>query len=318
MRPPRPWMLPTQPVTRALLLASGVTPAMIESQRRAGRLLTVRHGVYLSSDSWPDDAAARHLVLGHAEQVANPGAVLSHQSAAASWGLPSPSFQDWHEFPVCVTLPPGQGHGSQQRSALHRVMDLPAEHVTRDAEGYEVTSIARTAIDVAAGRPLPDSLVILDAAARQLVGHYVSKPRRSDYANPRLARAARDQLAAAAIGRRPVPARGIGMSDPVRESAAESLSAGHFLLAGLPVPLYQARVTTRGGTFYPDFLWPELRVIGEVDGAIKYQDANAFVLEKQREQILRDLGYIVIRWLAQEIMLTPWVVIERVARALSL
>jgi len=58
-------------------------------------------------------------------------------------------------------------------------------------------------------------------------------------------------------------------------------------------------------------------VIGEVDGAIKYQDANAFVLEKQREQILKDLGYIVIRWLAREIMLTPWVVIDRVARALS-
>jgi very-short-patch-repair endonuclease len=59
-------------------------------------------------------------------------------------------------------------------------------------------------------------------------------------------------------------------------------------------------------------------VIGEVDGAIKYQDASAFVLEKQREQILRDLGYIIVRWLAREIMLTPWVVIERVERALSL
>ena len=58
-------------------------------------------------------------------------------------------------------------------------------------------------------------------------------------------------------------------------------------------------------------------MICEVDGAIKYQDANAFVLEKQREQILKDLGYIVIRWLAREIMLTPWVVIDRVARALS-
>jgi very-short-patch-repair endonuclease len=318
MRPPRPWMLPTQPVTRALLLASGVTPAMIESQRRAGRLMTVRHGVYLSANSWPDDPAGRHLVLGHAEQVANPGAVLSHQSAAASWGLPTPGFQEWHDLGVCVTLPPGAGHGSQHRSAQHRVMELPAEQVTRDAEGYEVTSIPRTAIDLAAGRPLPDSLVILDAAARLLVGHYLNKPRRSDYANPRLARAAREQLDAAAIGRRPDQARSIGVSDPLRESAAESLSAGHFLLAGLPVPQYQARVTTRGGTFYPDFLWPELRVIGEVDGAIKYQDANAFVLEKQREQILRDLGYIIVRWLAREIMLTPWVVIERVERALSL
>jgi very-short-patch-repair endonuclease len=58
-------------------------------------------------------------------------------------------------------------------------------------------------------------------------------------------------------------------------------------------------------------------VIGEVDGAIKYQNASAYVEEKQREQILRDLGYMVIRWLAREIMLSPWVVIDRVGRALS-
>ena len=315
MRPPRPWMLPTQPVTRALLIASGVTPAMIESQRRAGRLMTVRHGVYLAADSWPDGDAARHLILGHAEQVANPGAVLSHQSAATSWGLPSPSFEDWHEQGVCVTLPPGGGHGSQRRVGLHRVMNLPAEHVTRDAEGYEVTSIPRTATDLVSGLSLPESLVILDAAARQIVERYVSQLHRSHYANPRLAQAAREQFTA--TSRRPGIASAVARSDPRRESPAESLSAGQFLLAGLPVPQYQPRLATSHGTFYPDFLWPEQRVIGEVDGAIKYKTADAYVEEKQREQALLDLGYIVIRWLAREIMLTPWIVIDRVARALS-
>lgn len=316
MRPPRPWILPTQPVTRSMLLASGVTRGMIETQVHAGRLLIVRHGVYLATESWPEDLTARHLALGHAEQVANPGSVLSHQSAAASWGLPSPTFQDWHELDVCVTLPPGEGHGSQQRSARHRVLELAGEDVTRDAEGYAVTSIPRTATDLASGRSLPDALVILDGAARRLVERYVSRPHRSDYANPRLAQAARDQFTAACD--RPGLASPIGRADPLRESAAESLSTGHFVLAGLPVPQYQARLTTAHGTFYPDFFWPELGVIGEVDGAIKYENTDAFVQEKQREQILRDLGYIVIRWLAREIMLTPWVVIERVSRALSL
>jgi very-short-patch-repair endonuclease len=215
---------------------------------------------------------------------------------------------------VCVTLPPGQGHGSQRRSAVHHVIELPAEHVTRDAEGYEVTSIPRTATDLVSGRSLPESLVILDAAARQLVERYVNQVRRSDYANPRLAQAAREQFTA--TSRRPGLASAIARADPRRESPAESLSAGQFLLAGLPVPDYQARLATPHGTFYPDFFWPELRVIGEVDGAIKYENADAYVEEKQREQILRDLGYIVIRWLAREIMLTPWVVIERISRAL--
>lgn len=250
-----------------MLLATGVTRGMIETQVNAGRLTVVRHGVYLATEAWPDDLRTRHLVLGHAEQVANPGAGLSHQSAAVGWGLPSPTFEDWHALDVCVTLPPGQGHGSQRRSAVHHVIELPAEHVTRDAEGYEVTSIPRTATDLVSGRSLPESLVILDAAARQLVERYVNQVRRSDYANPRLAQAAREQFTA--TSRRPGLASAIARADPRRESPAESLSAGQFLLAGLPVPDYQARLATPHGTFYPDFFWPELRMIGEVDGAIK-------------------------------------------------
>lgn len=289
---------------------------MIATQLRSGHLVTVRHGVYLSADAWPEEGPARHLVMGHAEQVANPGAVLSHQSAAVAWGLASPTFQDWHELPVSVALPTGLGHGSQHRSATHRVIGLPARHVTRDADGYEVTGIARTAIDLAAGRPLPEALVVLDDAARKLVGGFVARPRRPEYGNPRLAAAAREQLLA--VGGRRSIASMIELADPVRESAAESLSAGHLLLADLPVPQYQPLVNSPMGKLYPDFLWPSLRVIGEVDGAMKYVERDAYVREKQREQVLRDLGYIIVRWLAKEIMLTPWVVVDRVARALSL
>ena len=40
--------------------------------------------------------------------------------------------------------------------------------------------------------------------------------------------------------------------------------------------------------------------------------------EKLREQVLRDLGFRIVRWLAREIMVEPWVVVERVARELGL
>ena len=255
MRPSRPWLLPAQPVTRAMLLASGITRSMVDTQVRAGRLLAVRHGVYVSADAWADDPRTRHVALGHAEQAANPGAVLSHQSAAVVWGLPSPTFQDWHELEVCVTLPPCQ-HGSHRGPARHRLRVLQPDDVVRDAEGYDVTSIPRTATDLAAGRALPEALVVLDGAAR-------------------------------------------------------------LILAGLPAPELQGRLVTARGTFYPDFHWAEHRVIGEVDGAVKYEAAEAFVAEKQREQVLRDLGYTVVRWLAREIMLTPEVVVARVSRALG-
>jgi very-short-patch-repair endonuclease len=288
---------------------------MIETQLHARRLVAVRHGVYLSAEAWPDTSRERHLVLGHAEQVANSGAVLSHQSAAVAWGLASPSWEDWHELPVCVTLRPGHGHGSQHRTAAHRVIDLPNGQVTRDRDGYEITSLARTATDLAAGRTLPEALVILDDAARHLVAGYIPRPRRTDYSSPRLAMAARGELLG--TGRTSL-ASTIQLADPARESVAESLSAAHFTLAGFPAPTFQAPVQSPMGKLFPDFLWPSQRVIGEVDGAMKYDDRNAFVLEKQREQVLRDLGYIIVRWLAKEIMLTPWVVVDRVARALGL
>lgn len=178
-----------------------------------------------------------------------------------------------------------------------------------------MTSIARTATDLAAGRALPEALVILDGAARLLVERFASQARRSDYANTRLAEAARERLSAACGS--PGLGRSISCADPRRESAAESLSAGHLILAGLPAPDLQTRLVTPAGTFYPDFFWSGLRVIGEVDGAVKYEAAKAFVAEKQREQLLRDLGFTVVRWLAREIMLTPHVVVERVSRALG-
>ena len=91
----------------------------------------------------------------------------------------------------------------------------------------------------------------------------------------------------------------------------------HFMLAGLPLPECQVPIRTPKGTLYPDFYWREQGLIGEVDGAEKYIDPGAGVREKEREQVLRDLNYRMVRWLGREIRLTPWVVIDRVARELG-
>ncbi len=198
--------------------------------------------------------------------------------------------------------------------------DLPAEHLSRDEEGYPVTGLVRTAVDLSAGRTLPESLVIMDAAARLLCAGFVLQPRRSDYANPRLVEAARSQLEAMARARRRTGLlAATRLVDPGRESPAESLSAGHFHLAGFPTPRFQAPLRTPIGTFFPDCLWEDRRVIGECDGAVKYAEGSAaFVAEKQREQALRYLGYGMVRWLAKEIMARPDVVVARVARALGM
>ncbi len=317
MRTPTPWTLPTQPVTRTLLRASGITDAMIRTQLTLGRVTRLRSGVYLATSAWPESDEAVHVVRAHAEQMANPDAVISHESAAVVWQLPSPTFHAWHESPVSLTLPTG-ARGSRSRRAAWHIAELPASHVTRDEHGYRVTSLVRTAIDLAAGLPLPEALVILDAAGRRMVESYVGTVRRRDYTAPRFVEAVRSGFTEALPRRWRVGlADAIRKVEPCRESAAESLTAGHLHLSGLPVPEFQARIVTEAGTFYPDCYWRGQRLIGECDGAIKYTSPDAIVLEKEREQVLRDEGNGFVRWLAKEVMLRPAEVMSRIARALA-
>ena len=161
-------------------------------------------------------------------------------------------------------------------------------------------------------------IVLLDAAARLTCASFVPQPSRKDFRSQRLIVAARAHLAEAA---ETVRCRrldhAIALTEPCRESAIESLSAGHFVLAGLPMPTFQESIRTPQGEFFPDFYWSEARLIGEADGASKYTDPAAIVKEKEREQYLRDRGYLFVRWLGKEIMGRPQEVVGRVARALD-
>lgn len=317
MRTPKPFALPVRPVQRSTLVASGISGQMIATAQASGRLHRIRRGVFIDAALWPDDPREQHLLRAVAELELFPAGVLSHQTAATSWNLPHPGFTDWHAGPVSITLPRVEAARSRSGPVLHHVQSLPAAQVTRDSSGRPVTSVARTAIDLAAGRSLPDALVILDGAARLLCASMVVRPRRSDFANPRLIESARQNLRQASLTRRAASLSAvIDLADPRRESPPESLSSGYFHLAGLPAPHLQAELRTPSGRLYPDFFWPQARLIGECDGALKYVDETAYVREKQREQALRDEGYRMVRWLAREIMICPQVVVERVARAL--
>lgn len=317
MRTPKPWILPTQPVTRALLAAAGVTDDMIATHLSTGRLRRLRRGVYVSAACWPDDPAGQHLVRARAVQVANPDAVLSHQSAAVSWKLPTPGFAEWHDAALSLT---------QSGRPLRRPKDSDVElferalrpaDVVRDTYGYAVTSVPRTAVDLAARLALPEALVLLDDAARRLVKSMLNDPRRQDFSNPRYAAAARELLTGAMVRPLRPLIDAIAKADPARESPAESLTTGYLYLSGLPMPLFQAPLKTRIGTVFPDFLWPEHKLVGECDGAMKYIDPRTLVEEKIREDAVRETGHRVLRWMGAEPMLRPDELIGRIARALG-
>jgi len=289
---------------------------MLRTQVASGRLIRVRQNVFVAATAWPTGLADRFILGARAEQTVHPAAVISHGAAAVILGLPNPGRDPWFEGVIELTVESGS-RPSRHGVRYHRA-PLPAAEVTTDTAGFRVTTAARTAVDLAASLDLPEALVLLDAAARQACERFVSHIRRRDYQNPRLVAAARDLLSDAARTTRVArlgPA--IRLSDPCRESPIESLAAGHFHLAGLPAPLWQVPIRTPFGTFYPDCLWPELALIGEADGASKYSDQDAVVREKEREQVLRDLGYRIVRWLGKEIIGRPEVVVERVRRELG-
>jgi hypothetical protein len=316
VRTPRPWTLPDRPVTGTALRAGGISAAMLETQLAHGNLMRLRPNVYAAARTWPASPRDQHILLARAEQVARPSAVISHVSAATVWGLPHPGSGWWWGGPV--TLMQEGGPRTSYSGATCYLGRLPANQVALDPAGYRVTTPARTAVDLAARLPLPQALVLLDAAARLTCASFVPSPRRKDFRNPRLIAAARRQLTEAA---ETVRCRGleraIALTEPCRESAIESLSAGHFALAGLPTPTFQESIRTPQGEFFPDCYWPYAHLIGEADGASKYADPAAIVKEKEREQYLRDCGYRFVRWLGKEIMARPWEVVARVARALD-
>ncbi|GAB2661488.1 hypothetical protein GCM10027169_25210 [Gordonia jinhuaensis] len=113
--------------------------------------------------------------------------------------------------------------------------------------------------------------------------------------------------------------RALGHATGLSESVGESWSRAQIIEAGLPVPTLQCRY--RGSsTYFCDFDWDGV-LVGEFDGMTKYSRllrpgqtiADAVAREKAREDELRALGLMVLRWTWSTLvrgelveLLTPW------------
>jgi very-short-patch-repair endonuclease len=297
---------------------------MIRWAEASGAITRLTHGVYIAASSVPTDVGARHLQLALALQLRNPNAIASHHTAALAWDLDleDPSAAAARR-PAFIT-PGGPGLRSRARQELTiAVRDLPAHHRTAHPSGLLVTTPARTAVDIASTATLPDALITLDSAARLQLRTQVGERRLRDaYANPKVVDASRALLLEASPHAATVRAARhlaeiVPIADPRRESANESLSYGHFLLAGLPLPDLQVRIRTPEGDVFPDFLWAEAGVIGEADGAVKYTSQEALVREKRRQEALEQMGFRIVRWMYSDIRQRPAAVLARIAAALE-
>jgi hypothetical protein len=270
-----------------------------ELARRAGRgeLVRIVRGAYLPEATWRalDEVQKYRARIQAVAALSCEDLVFSHASAAALWGLP------WlGPWPNRIEALSSRVAGGQSTSALRRHIPNGAdEHVV--IAGLRVTTLARTVVDIARSPGFTRAVVVGDAAINTRTQRALALPGRGlDIA------ALGSELASSRSAYGAVRAADVlGFLDGGAGSPAESISRVSMLRAGIPAPILQQPFPHPGGIWYADFWWPDVRVIGECDGAAKYLDARLrdgrspeqiVYEEKLREDALRRRSSGFARW----------------------
>lgn len=164
--------------------------------------------------------------------------------------------------------------------------------------GLPVTSLPRTAFDVARRRPLSVAVERLDALSN-------SAP--LDCSQVR-------EIVARHRGVRGVRqvSRVLDLHDPGAQSPKETWLRMLVANAGFPRPRTQIPVRCSGGTYYLDMGWEEMKLAIEYDGDHHRTDRAQFARDIVRLEELANQGWIVIRVAAEN---PPREVLERLRAA---
>jgi very-short-patch-repair endonuclease len=207
-------------------------------------------------------------------------AVLSHRSAAALWGI----RHAWLGPPE-VTVTDGASRGRPGIS-VRRTRVLTAAD-TRRREGVPVTAPARTLLDLAAVVDRPDLARALNEAQvlRLVTPREIGQVTRRGRPGSAALRAALQAQFEPRFTRSEAEAR---LLELVRH-------------AGLPEPETNVRVLGHE----VDFLWPEQKLIVEVDGFAYHSSRQAFERDRRRDALLQAGGFRVIRFTYRQIVDDP-------------
>jgi len=258
-------------VARAQLVDLGLGRGAITRRLERGRLHRVHREVY----------AVGHRVLSRrgrwtaAVLAAGPGAVLSHRSAAALWGL-----RPFGPRRPEVTAVPRRRAGPGVE--VHHTR-LSYDEVT-EQEGIAVTTASRTLLDLAAVLPRRQLERALQEAEVRRLGDLVSLERL-------LARHPRRRGTATL---RCVIASGRAGENATRSDLEESFLA---LLerVGLARPEVNAPVEIAGRLIECDCVWRPQRLMVELDGHAAHGRRSAFEADRARDRALQAAGWRVVR-----------------------
>jgi very-short-patch-repair endonuclease len=208
-----------------------------------------------------------------------PGAVLSHRSAAALWGIrPTAAAR------IEVTVPRTSGYRSSPRVIVHH----PRRAWTATVhEAIPVTTPTQTLIDLSSVLSRSGLERALEAAESLRILDVKSLP-------PRLAELA-------------------GTIEPRLRSSLEAQFRRLCRDRGLPPP--RVNVVVEG--FEVDFSWSEQRLIVETDGHRHHGTRAAFERDRERDSVLTARGWRVVRITHRRLARQPREVAGLLERLLS-
>ena len=259
-------------VARAQLLALGLTPEMIRGRIQRGLLHRIHRGVYAVGHK----RLTREGRYMAAVLACGDAAALRHRTAAAHWGIRPYGGR-------IEVAAPGRPRGRKGDSFVACSSSLDPDEVTTH-EGIPTTTVARTLIELASTDPPPR----LEKAIRE-----AGFLRLFDLCD------LQEQ-----IGRHPNH-KGITKLRAIVETAAETHARTrseledrflqHLSVESLPSPQVNATIELPDRTIEADMVWPDRKLIVELDGWHGHGTRAAFESDRDRDLALAAAGWVVVR-----------------------
>lgn len=264
-------------VTRRDLLKLGFSSTAIEHRLATGRLRPVARGVY--TVGWP--LTDRRQGWMAAVLICGEGAVLSHASAAALWGIGPEG-----EGPVDVSI---RRHCGVSRPGISaRARPRLSERDATERHGIPVTTPVRTLIDQATElTPSRLERMVNEADKHDVIDPEALREALDDYTGERGVRPLRTLLDRLTFR----------LSDTELEVLFRPIAAK----AGLPVPLTKQWVNN----FEVDFFWPDLGLVVETDGWRYHRTASAQTRDAFRDQTHTASGLVPLRFSHYQVKYEP-------------
>jgi hypothetical protein len=268
------------------LLGVGLSPGAVQRRVDAGWLHRQHRGVFaVGHPALTDRGRWAAAVL-----AGGPGAVLSHRSAAALWGL-------MREAPTLDITVPGRRRRAQPGVVLHTGR-LATADVTR-IDGLPVTSLARTLLDLAEVATVRELVACIDRTGNRLRPGLVPSVIKEHPGRHGL-----KPLMQALLITRP--------QEILTRSELERRALKLIAAAGLPEPEINVRVSR----YEVDLLWRAQRLVVELDGRRWHDSSAARERDYRRDTNLLCSGYSVMRLTWRQVVNDPAWVTRRLRQAL--